>query len=82
MINFNEKDEHIQKGVGVLINEIGKVKEDFAKKFILKNIHMPATIFYYATRDMRELRALRKIKKLNSGLSTNAFEKMMFWKNI
>lgn len=82
-INFPEKEEHVQKGIGILIDEIGKVKEDFAKRFIIKRIHeMNPICFHYATENLRDLRSLKKIKKLTRSLNgAENFENLMFWKN-
>jgi 3-methyladenine DNA glycosylase AlkD len=77
-IHINSKDEHVQKAVGIILNETGKIKPESAKKFILKKIHMPIIAFNYATEDMKELRALRKIKKLKS----SRFSRVLFWREI
>lgn len=83
--NIYSKDEHVQKAAGIILNEISKVNIELAKKYVLKNIHMPFVAFNYATANMKELRALRKIKKLNhrigfSKLNSNRLERLMFWK--
>lgn len=75
-MHVHDNDEHIQKAVGMILYEIGQVRPETAKRFILKNIHMPLITFNYATQDMKELRALRRIKKLNY----NGFGRLMFWR--
>lgn len=71
------EQEPIQTAVGKVLKEIAEQKPAVAKKFILKNIHMPLITFRIATEDMKELRKIRNIKPLKR----NGFEKLMFWKN-
>jgi 3-methyladenine DNA glycosylase AlkD len=59
-----EKEEHIQKATGWILNEIGKEKPELIKRFILKNMNMPDIMFEYATENMKELRRIRNLKKL------------------
>jgi len=62
---IHDKYKQIQEGVGLILKEIGEQKPAVAKKFILKNIHMPIISFDIATQNMKELRKLRDVKKLN-----------------
>ena len=73
-MHINNKEEHIQKAVGIILYEISRVKPEIAKKFILKNIHMPMITFNYATEDLKELKGLRQIKKLQPSLITKLFD--------
>ncbi|MFA5258500.1 MAG: DNA alkylation repair protein [Candidatus Pacearchaeota archaeon] len=61
---IHDKDKQIQEAVGLILREIGEQKPAVAKKFILKNIHMPILSFDIATQNMKELRKLRDVKKL------------------
>jgi len=58
------KEEPIQMAVGRVLKEIAEEKPVIAKRFILKNIHMPLKTFVIATENMKELRKLRDVKKL------------------
>lgn len=75
--HINDKETRIQEANGIVLREIGKIKPNIARRFILKNIHMPAVSFNIATEEFKELRRLRKIKPLKS----NKLEKLFFWKN-
>jgi 3-methyladenine DNA glycosylase AlkD len=77
-INLNDKLKPLQEATGLVLKEIGDKKPSIAKKFILKNIHMPLISFNTATENMKDLRKLRDIKKLNK----NGVNKLFFWKNI
>ena len=72
------KEEPIQNANGIVLREISIKKPNIAKKFILKNIHMPIISFNIATENMKDLRKMRDIKKLK----TNGFSKLLFWKNV
>lgn len=63
---LHSKEIVIQKAVGLLIREIGDKRPESAKRFILKNSKMPQITFEYATENMKELRQVKKIKKLNT----------------
>jgi len=72
-----DKEEHIQKAIGWILNEMSRKKPDFIKKFILRHIHdMHPIAFYYATEKMKDLRKMRKIKKLKTDRKG-----FFFWKN-
>ncbi|MBR9704381.1 DNA alkylation repair protein [Candidatus Pacearchaeota archaeon] len=73
-IHINDKSEYMNKGVGYVLREIGKVRPVFLRRFILKNINIPLPVFFYATENMRELRRHRELKR--PGLN-----KIRFWKN-
>jgi len=61
-----DEDKNIQEAIGLVLNEIAKVKPETAKKFILKHIHMPSLTFTVGTENLKELRKLRNIKKLKN----------------
>lgn len=75
--NLNNKDENVQKSVGLCLKEIGAKKPEVARRFILKNIKMPERIFYIATENMKDLRRIKEMKKLKSFY----LNKLFFWKN-
>ena len=75
--NINSKEENIQKAVGMILNEIAKVKPRIARRFILKNIKMPEAVFFYATENLKDLRKLRETRKMKP-LSLN---KLFFWRD-
>ena len=62
--NLFNKEESIQKVNGWILREIGKVKPEIAKRFILKHMNMPANTFIIATENMKGLRKIKGIKKL------------------
>ncbi|MDP2925865.1 MAG: DNA alkylation repair protein [Nanoarchaeota archaeon] len=61
---LNEKEEYIQNATGWILKEIGEENPDVLKRFVLKNINMPIATFNYATENMKELRKMKDIKKL------------------
>ncbi len=63
-MNINEKNKYIQEANGLVLKEVSMQKPALARKFILKNIHMPEISFNIATENMKELRKMREIKKL------------------
>ena len=77
-INLEDKLKPVQEATGLVLKEIGDKKPSLAKKFILKNIHMPLISFNLATENMKDLRKLRDMKKLNE----NGASRLFFWKNI
>ena len=63
---INDKEDYIQKATGWMLREAGKQKPEIVKRFVLKHIHMPSICFSYATeRDLKELRKVRRLKKLS-----------------
>jgi len=60
----NDTQPYIQKATGWMLREAGKQNPDIVRRFILKNLHMPAIEFSYATERMKDLRKLRQMKKL------------------
>jgi 3-methyladenine DNA glycosylase AlkD len=66
---IHDKYKQVQEGIGLIIKEIGIQKPVVARKFILKNIHMPAVSFDIVTQNMKELRKLRDVKKLGHEIS-------------
>jgi 3-methyladenine DNA glycosylase AlkD len=67
---INDQEMYIQKATGWMLREAGKQKPEEVKKFILKHIHiMPPTTFSYATEKMKDLRKVRKLKKLEADKS-------------
>ena len=75
--NLYNKDENLQKAVGICLKEIGVQKEAVARRFILKNLKMPEITFLNATENMKDLRKLRETRKT----SNFDFSKFIFWKN-
>jgi len=71
-----DRQEKIQWAVGLLVREIGKVDKEVARKFILKNSKMGDVAFETATKDMKELRRVRELKKLGSD---EKFDKKGLW---
>ena len=63
-IYLSDKEENIHKATGWILNEAGKEKPEIIKNFILKNIDMPLVMFNYATEDMKDLRKIQNLKKL------------------
>jgi 3-methyladenine DNA glycosylase AlkD len=62
---INEKEHYMQKATGWMLREAAKKKPEIVKRFVLKNIHMPAICFSYCTeRDLKDLRKIRQLKKL------------------
>ncbi len=66
--NINDKDEEIQKALGFIIRDIGRVNKEEIKRIILKHKNIPEKLFIEATEKMKYLRKLRNIKKLNASL--------------
>jgi len=65
-----DKEDYIQKATGWMLREAGKQKPEIVKRFVLKNIQMPAICFSYATeRDLKDLRKVRQLKKLSQDKS-------------
>lgn len=59
-----EKHPYIQKSLGRMLREVGKVKPDVLEKYIQKNIkNLPPITFDYATEYMEDLRKLRTPQK-------------------
>ncbi|MBR9705403.1 DNA alkylation repair protein [Candidatus Pacearchaeota archaeon] len=71
------KDENIQIANGIVLRDIGKMKSEEIKRFILKHIQMPLTTFTIATEHMKELRRVRKLKKLKGDKN-----KGFFWRLV
>ena len=72
-----DKEHYMQKATGWMLREAAKQKPELVKKFVLKHIHMPAICFSYATeRDLKELRKVRKLKRLSSDKRGKGF---LFW---
>ena len=69
LINDHLKDceENIQELIGWLLREISVKNKTIVKKFVLKNIDMSKTIFDIVSEDFKELKKVRKLKKLDSG---------------
>ena len=64
---LNDKEENIQELIGWLLREISVKNKTIVKKFVLKNIDMSKTIFDIVSEDFKELKKVRKLKKLDSG---------------
>ena len=61
----NDREPYMQKATGWMLREAAKKKPEIVKRFVLKNIHMPAICFSYCTeRDLKDLRKVRQLKKL------------------
>ena len=73
---LKEPHKEIQKAIGLTINQISIHKPEIAKKFILKH-NLKDSTFKIATEKIKELRKIKKIKKL--GQQNNRW---FFWKNI
>jgi len=72
---FN-RQERIQEAVGLVLQEISKFNKIVAKRLILKYIKMNDLAFKIATENMKGLRKVRKLKKLEGGSS---FDKKGVW---
>jgi 3-methyladenine DNA glycosylase AlkD len=73
-----DREDYIQKATGWMLREAAKQKPEQVKKFVLKHIHMPSICFSYATeRDLKELRKVRKLKKLDSDKRNRSF---LWWR--
>ncbi len=76
--NLYDKSEHIQKAIGIVLKEIGEIKEDVLRRYIKDNINMPVTVFFVATENHKELRNLRESNKENNkGKKAGNF---VFWR--
>lgn len=62
--NLNDRSEANQKGVGVLLREIGMQKPEILKRFLEKNPNLPGTIFFEATLNDKPDRKFTKEKSL------------------
>ena len=72
-----DREDYIQKATGWMLREAAKQKPEIVKRFVLKHIRMPAICFSYATeRDLKELRKVRKLKKLGADKRAKRF---LFW---
>lgn len=61
-----DKEDYIQKALGWMLREAGKVEEEQVKKFILKHVHtmFPIAFSYATEREFKDLRKIRRLKKL------------------
>jgi 3-methyladenine DNA glycosylase AlkD len=75
-MHLHDKEEYMQRAIGVVLDEIGEQNPDFLKRFILKNVNMPLTTFFHATEDMKDLRRLRELKSSGGRLN-----KLFFWRD-
>jgi 3-methyladenine DNA glycosylase AlkD len=64
---LDDKEENIQELNGWILLEISKKNKTIVKRFVLKNIRMPKIVFDIVSSEMKELRKVRKLKKLDSG---------------
>lgn len=64
--NIHDRDEDVQKATGFIIRELGKLKKESIKRFILKHMTMPDLTFSIATEHMKDLRKIRRLKKLTN----------------
>ena len=64
--NLDDTDEEVQEVLGFIIRELGKLKKESVKRFILKHMSMPKRTFGIATEQMKELRKMRRLKKLTN----------------
>lgn len=71
-----DKEHYVNEAIGIILRRIGEKKPELIKRFILKHIDMPITTFNIATRKMKQLRKMRKIKKL----TPNKFGRFFFWR--
>ncbi len=70
----HDSEDYIQKATGWMLREAAKQKPEVVKRFVLKHIHMPAICFSYATeRDLKDLRKVRKLKRLSSDKRAKGF---------
>lgn len=74
---LHDKEEHVQKAIGIVLREIGKEKPALLRRFILKNKNMSLVTFLYATENMGELRTLRELKKPQNN---NRIGNLFFWR--
>jgi len=74
---LNEPNKQIQKSVGKTLREISIYKPEISKRFILKHMQMSDRIFNIATENLKELRKIRRLKKLKDDNS-----RWFFWRNI
>jgi len=65
-INLYDKHLKIQKAVGKTLRKISGKRLELVKRFILKNINMPSVTFGYATENLKELRKIRRLKRLRT----------------
>ena len=63
---LNDREENIQELNGWLLKEISKKNKTIVKRFVLKNIGMPQVTFDIVSDNFRDLRKVRKLKKLGS----------------
>lgn len=73
------KQKKIQEGVGIVIREISKVNKIIAKRLILKYINMGDVSFNIATENMKDLRKVRKLKRLDEGKSNFDKKGLLGW---
>ena len=74
-LHLYDKEEQVQKAVGMVLKEIGEQNPALLRRIILKNMNMPLITFFIAIENHEDLRNLRGINNFN-----NKFEKLMFWK--
>ena len=67
--NITDNDETMQKKMGSMLCEIGKIKKDALKRFILNHKTMSDVLFLEATSGMQYLRKIKTLKKLNNPIS-------------
>jgi 3-methyladenine DNA glycosylase AlkD len=73
-----DKEPYIQKATGWMLREAAKQKPEIIKKFVLKHIHMHPICFSYATeRDLKDLRKVRRLKKLGKDKRGRGF---LWWR--
>lgn len=60
---IDEVEINVLNAVGWMLYEAGKKKPEKVKKFILKHRDMPDDVFMEATKGMKELRKIKKIKR-------------------
>jgi hypothetical protein len=70
-----EKDEGLLRTMGVVLQEIGKVKPSVVRKYISQNVDMPMPLFHRATEDMPDLRRRRQLHQ-----SKNGGRRFLFWR--
>lgn len=63
--NLRDKEENMQELNGWILQEISKKNKTILRKFMLRNIDMPQLTFDLASKNLKDLRKVRKLKKLD-----------------
>jgi 3-methyladenine DNA glycosylase AlkD len=65
-ITLYAHDESTQKSNGIVLKELSIKNPEIAKRIILKEHNLPENTFMIATENLKELRKIKKFKKLDS----------------